>query len=69
MRRDGELAQHVGAESDPLPRPDEIRFSDALPRPQRAKSLRASQGLALAKKVSGDTAPWKTAVVLVPCGC
>ncbi|CAK6694731.1 acetate--CoA ligase [Synechococcus sp. BA-124 BA4] len=60
-----ELRQHVGAEIGPIARPDEIRFSDALPKTRSGKIMRRIlRALAAGEEVSGDTSTLEDRSVL-----
>jgi acetyl-CoA synthetase len=59
------LRQHVGVEIGPIARPDEIRFSDALPKTRSGKIMRRIlRALAAGEKVSGDTSTLEDLSVL-----
>ena len=61
----GELRQHVGVEIGPIARPDEIRFSDALPKTRSGKIMRRIlRALAAGEDVSGDTSTLEDRSVL-----
>ena len=60
-----ELRQHVGAEIGPIARPDDIRFSDALPKTRSGKIMRRIlRALAAGEEVSGDTSTLEDRSVL-----
>jgi acetyl-CoA synthetase len=60
-----ELRKHVGAEIGPIARPDEIRFSDALPKTRSGKIMRRIlRALAAGEEVSGDTSTLEDRSVL-----
>ena len=60
-----ELRQHVGQEIGPIARPDEIRFSDALPKTRSGKIMRRIlRALAAGQEVSGDTSTLEDRSVL-----
>ncbi|MDM7938663.1 MAG: acetate--CoA ligase [Cyanobium sp. CZS 48M] len=60
-----ELRQHVGTEIGPIARPDEIRFSDALPKTRSGKIMRRIlRALAAGEEVSGDTSTLEDRSVL-----
>ncbi|MCT0201807.1 acetate--CoA ligase [Synechococcus sp. CS-603] len=60
-----ELRHHVGAEIGPIARPDEIRFSDALPKTRSGKIMRRIlRALAAGEEVSGDTSTLEDRSVL-----
>ena len=61
----GELRQHVAVEIGPIARPDEIRFSDALPKTRSGKIMRRIlRALAAGEDVSGDTSTLEDRSVL-----
>ena len=61
----GDLRQHVGVEIGPIARPDEIRFSDALPKTRSGKIMRRIlRALAAGEDVSGDTSTLEDRSVL-----
>ena len=61
----GQLRQHVGVEIGPIARPDEIRFSDALPKTRSGKIMRRIlRALAAGEDVSGDTSTLEDRSVL-----
>ena len=61
----GELRKHVGVEIGPIARPDEIRFSDALPKTRSGKIMRRIlRALAAGEDVSGDTSTLEDRSVL-----
>ena len=60
-----ELRKHVGVEIGPIARPDEIRFSDALPKTRSGKIMRRIlRALAAGQEVSGDTSTLEDRSVL-----
>ena len=60
-----ELKKHVGQEIGPIARPDEIRFSDALPKTRSGKIMRRIlRSLAAGEEVSGDTSTLEDRSVL-----
>ena len=60
-----ELRKHVGVEIGPIARPDEIRFSDALPKTRSGKIMRRIlRALAAGEDVSGDTSTLEDRSVL-----
>ena len=60
-----ELRKHVGVEIGPIARPDEIRFSDALPKTRSGKIMRRIlRALAAGQDVSGDTSTLEDRSVL-----
>ncbi|MBC1261043.1 acetate--CoA ligase [Synechococcus sp. BSF8S] len=60
-----ELRRHVGTEIGPIARPDEIRFSDALPKTRSGKIMRRIlRALAAGEEVSGDTSTLEDRSVL-----
>ncbi|MCP9916210.1 acetate--CoA ligase [Cyanobium sp. ATX 6F1] len=60
-----ELKKHVGKEIGPIARPDEIRFSDALPKTRSGKIMRRIlRSLAAGEEVSGDTSTLEDRSVL-----
>jgi len=60
-----ELRAHVGKEIGPIARPDEIRFSDALPKTRSGKIMRRIlRSLASGQEVSGDTSTLEDRSVL-----
>jgi len=60
-----ELRRHVGHEIGPIARPDEIRFSDALPKTRSGKIMRRIlRALAAGEEVSGDTSTLEDRSVL-----
>jgi acetyl-CoA synthetase len=60
-----ELARHVVAEIGPIARPDQIRFSDALPKTRSGKIMRRIlRALAAGEVVSGDTSTLEDRSVL-----
>jgi len=60
-----ELRSHVGKEIGPIARPDEIRFSDALPKTRSGKIMRRIlRALADGQEVSGDTSTLEDRSVL-----
>jgi acetyl-CoA synthetase len=60
-----ELKKHVGHEIGPIARPDEIRFSDALPKTRSGKIMRRIlRSLAAGEEVSGDTSTLEDRSVL-----
>jgi acetyl-CoA synthetase len=60
-----ELRRHVGSEIGPIARPDEIRFSDALPKTRSGKIMRRIlRALAAGEEVSGDTSTLEDRSVL-----
>ena len=60
-----ELRGHVGTEIGPIARPDEIRFSDALPKTRSGKIMRRIlRALAAGEEVSGDTSTLEDRSVL-----
>jgi acetyl-CoA synthetase len=60
-----ELRKHVGAEIGPIARPDEIRFTDALPKTRSGKIMRRIlRALAAGEEVSGDTSTLEDRSVL-----
>ena len=60
-----ELKKHVGREIGPIARPDEIRFSDALPKTRSGKIMRRIlRSLAAGEEVSGDTSTLEDRSVL-----
>jgi acetyl-CoA synthetase len=60
-----ELRGHVGKEIGPIARPDEIRFSDALPKTRSGKIMRRIlRALAAGEAVSGDTSTLEDRSVL-----
>jgi acetyl-CoA synthetase len=59
------LRQHVGEEIGPIARPDEIRFTDALPKTRSGKIMRRIlRALAAGESVSGDTSTLEDLSVL-----
>ncbi len=59
------LKRHVGAEIGPIARPDEIRFTDALPKTRSGKIMRRIlRALAAGEEVSGDTSTLEDRSVL-----
>ncbi len=60
-----ELRRHVGTEIGPIARPDEIRFSGALPKTRSGKIMRRIlRALAAGEEVSGDTSTLEDRSVL-----
>jgi acetyl-CoA synthetase len=60
-----ELRAHVGKEIGPIAKPDEIRFSDALPKTRSGKIMRRIlRALAAGQEVSGDTSTLEDRSVL-----
>ncbi|QPN57050.1 acetate--CoA ligase [Synechococcus sp. CBW1107] len=60
-----DLRRHVGTEIGPIARPDEIRFSDALPKTRSGKIMRRIlRALAAGEEVSGDTSTLEDRSVL-----
>ena len=60
-----ELRTHVGEEIGPIARPDEIRFSDSLPKTRSGKIMRRIlRSLASGEEVSGDTSTLEDRSVL-----
>jgi acetyl-CoA synthetase len=60
-----ELRAHVGKEIGPIAKPDEIRFSDALPKTRSGKIMRRIlRALASGQEVSGDTSTLEDRSVL-----
>jgi acetyl-CoA synthetase len=60
-----ELRKHVGSEIGPIARPDEIRFTDALPKTRSGKIMRRIlRALAAGEEVSGDTSTLEDRSVL-----
>ena len=60
-----ELKKHVGSEIGPIARPDEIRFTDALPKTRSGKIMRRLlRALAAGEEVSGDTSTLEDRSVL-----
>jgi acetyl-CoA synthetase len=60
-----ELRSHVGKEIGPIAKPDEIRFSDALPKTRSGKIMRRIlRALADGQEVSGDTSTLEDRSVL-----
>ena len=60
-----ELRRHVGKEIGPIARPDEIRFTDALPKTRSGKIMRRIlRALAAGEEVSGDTSTLEDRSVL-----
>jgi acetyl-CoA synthetase len=60
-----ELARHVVTEIGPIARPDQIRFSDALPKTRSGKIMRRIlRALAAGEVVSGDTSTLEDRSVL-----
>ena len=60
-----ELRIHVGKEIGPIARPDEIRWSDALPKTRSGKIMRRiGRALAGGQEVSGDTSTLEDRSVL-----
>ena len=60
-----ELRSHVGREIGPIARPDQITFSDALPKTRSGKIMRRIlRALAAGEEVSGDTSTLEDRSVL-----
>jgi acetyl-CoA synthetase len=60
-----DLRGHVGKEIGPIAKPDEIRFSDALPKTRSGKIMRRIlRALAAGEAVSGDTSTLEDRSVL-----
>jgi len=60
-----ELRRHVGQEIGPIARPDEIRFTEALPKTRSGKIMRRLlRALAAGEEVSGDTSTLEDRSVL-----
>ncbi|WP_320677760.1 acetate--CoA ligase [Prochlorococcus sp. MIT 1300] len=60
-----DLRSHVGQEIGPIARPDEIRFSEALPKTRSGKIMRRIlRALASGEEVSGDTSTLEDRSVL-----
>ena len=60
-----ELRRHVGREIGPIARPDEIRFSDALPKTRSGKIMRRIlRALAAGQQIQGDTSTLEDRSVL-----
>jgi acetyl-CoA synthetase len=60
-----ELKQHVGAEIGPIARPDQIQFTDALPKTRSGKIMRRIlRSLAAGEEISGDTSTLEDRSVL-----
>jgi acetyl-CoA synthetase len=60
-----ELKRHVGAEIGPIARPDQIQFTDALPKTRSGKIMRRIlRSLAAGEEVSGDTSTLEDRSVL-----
>ncbi|MFZ9282375.1 MAG: AMP-binding enzyme, partial [Prochlorococcaceae cyanobacterium] len=60
-----DLRSHVGKEIGPIAKPDEIRFSDALPKTRSGKIMRRIlRALAAGEAVSGDTSTLEDRSVL-----
>jgi acetyl-CoA synthetase len=60
-----ELKQHVGAEIGPIARPDQIQFTDSLPKTRSGKIMRRIlRSLAAGEEISGDTSTLEDRSVL-----
>ncbi len=60
-----ELRAHVGKEIGPIAKPDEIRFTDSLPKTRSGKIMRRIlRALASGQEVSGDTSTLEDRSVL-----
>ena len=61
----GDLSAHVGSEIGPIARPDEIRFTDSLPKTRSGKIMRRIlRSLASGEEVKGDTSTLEDRSVL-----